>query len=127
MLSLGDIEFRRNERHGNPGHENDEALEKFASCGKRPDTPLHRCHRHRLEGGSILPERSFVDIRLDGPAMSRRILYWRRRSADVHRGPFQNGRDQRRDWAAGKCFLKIFGPAGVKGLLFPEAGGHKGS
>src|SRR5208283_3411808 len=64
VLHFRNIEFFRDKRHGDTGHEDDETFEKFARRGERPDTPLHCGHWRRLEGRSICPDWSLVDISL---------------------------------------------------------------
>jgi hypothetical protein len=46
VLGPREAEFLPDERHGDAGHEHDEALEELAGRGEPPDAPLHGGHGH---------------------------------------------------------------------------------
>lgn len=60
-----DMKLAGDERQGDAGHEDDEALEKFPCCGERPDAPLHAGHGSGFQPGPVGPSGQFVDIFLD--------------------------------------------------------------
>ena len=65
MLGGADVEFARDQRKRDAGHEDDEAFEEFAGGGQRPDQPLHPGHRRRRKMGPIGPHRQLVDMVLN--------------------------------------------------------------
>ena len=71
------VEFARQQRERDAGHEDDKALEKFPCGGQGPDQPLHAGHRRGPEAGAISPHGQFIDVVLNR-FCARRAYHFRR-------------------------------------------------
>jgi len=75
VLGRGDIEFLRDQRHRDTGHEDDETLEELTCSRKAPDAPLHGGHQRGRQRGTVRPHRRLVDIVLNRLTAYRRWLF----------------------------------------------------
>ena len=66
MLGRREIELLADQRQGDAGHEDDQALEELARNRQPPNPFLHAGHRRRRRDGAVPPQRRFVDIALHG-------------------------------------------------------------
>ena len=73
VLRGADVEFDRDQRQRDAGHEHHKAFEEFSGGGEGEDAPLHRGHRRHPDRGAVGPDRPLVDIGLD--RFSGRRLY----------------------------------------------------
>ena len=66
FLRVPEMELHGDERQRNTGHEDHKPLEEFSRGRQPPDLPLHDRHGNLRDRGSIRPDRSLVDILLNG-------------------------------------------------------------